>query len=58
MRLPAERDPAHGVRADATEHPGHLVQGQAVGDVITTYGQALSGFGQITAGAALEQAWS
>jgi len=37
------------VRA-ANEPPGHL------GDVITTYAQTLSGFGQITAGAAPEQA--
>ena len=37
------------VRA-ANEPPGHL------GDVITTYAQALSGFGQVTAGAAAEQA--
>ena len=37
------------VRA-ANEPPDHL------GDVITTYAQALSGFGQITAGAAPEQA--
>jgi hypothetical protein len=39
------------VRA-ANEPPGHL------GDVITTYAQALSGFGQITAGAAPGQAGS
>ena len=37
------------VRA-ANEPPGHL------GEVITTYAQTLSGFGQITAGAAPEQA--
>ena len=37
------------VRA-ANEPPAHL------GDVITTYAQTLSGFGQITAGAAAEQA--
>ena len=37
------------VRA-ANEPPGHL------GDVITTYAQTLSGFGQITAGAAAGQA--
>ena len=37
------------VRA-ANEPPGHL------GEVITTYAQVLSGFGQITAGAAPEQA--
>ena len=37
------------VRA-ANEPPGHL------GDVITTYAQALSGLGQVTAGAAPEQA--
>ena len=37
------------VRA-ANEPPGHL------GDVITTYAQTLSGFGQVTAGAAPEQA--
>ena len=37
------------VRA-ANEPPGHL------GDVITTYAQTLSGLGQITAGAAPEQA--
>ena len=37
------------VRA-ANEPPAHL------GDVITTYAQALSGFGQVTAGAAAEQA--
>ena len=37
------------VRA-ANEPPGHL------GDVITTYAQTLSGFGQVTAGAAAEQA--
>ena len=37
------------VRA-ANELPDHL------GDVITTYAQTLSGFGQITAGAAPEQA--
>ena len=36
------------VRA-ANEPPAHL------GDVITTYAQTLSGFGQITAGAAAEQ---
>ena len=34
----------------ANEPPGHL------GDVITTYAQTLSGLGQITAGAAPEQA--
>jgi hypothetical protein len=37
------------VRA-ANEPPAHL------GDVITTYAQTLSGFGQVTAGAAPEQA--
>ena len=37
------------VRA-ANEPPGHL------GDVITTYAQALSGFGQVIAGAAAERA--
>ena len=41
---------AEAMQVRANEPPGHL------GDVITTYAQALSGFGQITAGAAPGQA--